>query len=60
MVTSGVWELDIYPHLPIKYNPKDVLFTYFIEFDNINPIISNNKNVQDISRLIFDSLFTYN
>ena len=29
-----------------------------IEFDNINPIISNNKNVQDISRLIFDPLFT--
>ena len=29
-----------------------------IEFDNINPILSNNKNVQDISRLIFDSLFT--
>ncbi len=29
-----------------------------IEFDNINPIISNNKNVQDVSRLIFDPLFT--
>lgn len=29
-----------------------------IEFDNMNPILSNNKNVQDISRLIFDSLFT--
>jgi len=29
-----------------------------IEFDNINPILSNNKNVQDISRLIFDPLFT--
>ena len=29
-----------------------------IEFDNINPIISNNKNVQDISRLIFEPLFT--
>lgn len=29
-----------------------------IEFDNINPLISNNKNVQDISRLIFDPLFT--
>ena len=29
-----------------------------IEFDNMNPIISNNKNVQDISRLIFDPLFT--
>ena len=29
-----------------------------IEFDNINPILSNNKNVQDISRLIFNPLFT--
>lgn len=29
-----------------------------INFDNINPILSNNKNVQDISRLIFDPLFT--
>lgn len=36
MVTSGSWEIDIYPHLPIKYQPKDILFTYFIEFeDNI-------------------------
>ena len=29
-----------------------------IDFDNINPILSKNKNVQDISRLIFDPLFT--
>lgn len=29
-----------------------------IEFDNINPILSNNKNVQDISRLIFEPLFS--
>lgn len=29
-----------------------------IEFDNINPIISNNKNVQDISKLIFEPLIT--
>ena len=29
-----------------------------ISFDNMNPILSNNKNVQDVSRLIFDSLFT--
>ena len=27
-------------------------------FDNINPIISNNKNIQDISRLIYEPLFT--
>ena len=29
-----------------------------IEFDNFNPLLSNNKNVQDISRLIFEPLFT--
>lgn len=29
-----------------------------MEFDNMNPILSNNKNVQDISRLIFNPLFT--
>ena len=29
-----------------------------MEFDNMNPILSNNKNVQDISRLIFEPLFT--
>jgi len=29
------------------------------EFDTMNPILSNNKNVQDISKLIFDSLLTF-
>lgn len=28
-----------------------------VEFDNINPILSNNKNVQDVSRLIYEPLF---
>ena len=36
MITGGAWELNIYPHLPYKYKPKDILITYFIEFnDNI-------------------------
>ena len=36
MITGGAWELNIYPHLPYKYKPKDILLTYFIEFsDNI-------------------------
>lgn len=30
------------------------------EFDTLNPIVSNNKNVKEISRLIFDSLITVN
>jgi hypothetical protein len=33
MITRGIWEMDVYPHCPIKYRPKDVLFTYFIEYD---------------------------
>ena len=36
MITGGAWELDIFPHIPIKYKPKDVKFIYFIKFnDNI-------------------------
>lgn len=33
MITGGEWEIKIYPHCPVKYKPKDVVFTYFIEFD---------------------------
>lgn len=33
MITGGVWELEIYPHLPMRYKPKDVLLNYFIKFD---------------------------
>ena len=32
MIKTGAWELDIFPHCPIKYKPKDILFIYFIEF----------------------------
>lgn len=36
MITGGAWELDIYPHAPIKFKPKDIQFIYFILFnDNI-------------------------
>lgn len=33
MITGGAWEIDIYPHCPTKYRPKDVRFRFFIEFD---------------------------
>ncbi len=48
MITGGAWELNIYPHAPVKWRPKDILFTYFIEFnDNLYQceIISKNDNV---------------
>jgi len=46
-----------------KANKVDIQISHdirigIIEFDNINPILSKNKNIQDISRLIFDPLFT--
>ena len=34
MITSGAWELDIYPHLPVKFKPMDIQFIYFIEFND--------------------------
>ncbi len=33
MITSGIWELGIYNHLPCKFKPKDIRFIYFIEFN---------------------------
>lgn len=34
MITSGTWEISIYPHLPVeKYYPKDIKAYYFIIFE---------------------------
>lgn len=33
MITGGAWEIAIYPHLEIKYRPKDVLTDFFILFE---------------------------
>ena len=33
MLTSGKWELDIFPHVPVKYTQKDIKYTYFFSFD---------------------------
>ena len=33
MITNGGWEIDIYPHLPKKYKPKDVLHIFYVVFD---------------------------
>lgn len=34
MITGGAWEIDIYPHLPIKYNKRDIQLIYFILFND--------------------------
>ena len=34
MITNaGDWAIDLYPHCPVKYRPKDIVFTFFIIFD---------------------------
>lgn len=32
MVKKGSWELNSYPHLPMKYKPKDIQYIYLIEY----------------------------
>lgn len=34
MITSGSWEISIYPHLTKRYRPKDVMFNFFVIFDD--------------------------
>lgn len=34
MITGGVWELALYPHSPRKFVPNDVIFTFFINFND--------------------------
>lgn len=33
MITGGKWEIDIYPHCPVRYKPHDILYTYFVLFN---------------------------
>lgn len=51
MITGGDWELNIYPHAPVKWLPKNILFIYFIKFNEVlyQCEIVNVKN----------SIFTY-
>ena len=34
MITGGAWELDLYPHVPMEYETKNIVFKYFINFDD--------------------------
>lgn len=51
MITDGEWEIDIYPHLPTKYRPKDVILHYYIVF--------NNEKLECKIIKVDDMLFTY-
>ncbi len=48
MITGGKWELAVYPHLPVKYKPKDILLKFYIKFNEYtlqgNVIQVDNNN----------------
>ena len=54
MISSGVWEVGIYPHCPTKIRPKDIVFTYYIIFDTdvceCNVVLQENKYFTFIHR----------
>ena len=69
MITTGVWEIDIYPHIPERYIKKDVIFSYFITFarDNLHcEIINKNGNIftyihrktSDIKKVKYDLVYS--
>ena len=51
MITGGKWELAVYPHLPTKYRPENVLFVYYIKF--------GESLLQGNIIQVGDELFTY-
>lgn len=34
MITHGGWEIDIYPHLPVKFKETEIAYRYFIKFND--------------------------
>ena len=34
MITNGGWEIANYPHCPMKYDKKDIVYLFFVKFDD--------------------------
>ena len=51
MITGGAWELDLYPHKPKDFEDENIVFKYFIEF--------NDKILQCEVVVLPDCCFTY-
>lgn len=51
MITDGTWDMSIYPHCPCYYGNKNVIFNYFIQY--------NDDLIQADVVLIDDLYFTY-
>lgn len=71
MITSGAWELDIYPHLPVKYRPSEIKGVFFILFEGdilqcelvvheSNPFIYIHRKTTEIKDYDNDVIFALN
>lgn len=46
MITSGNWEIALYPHAPLSYSKHDIVCRFYIKFDKkigCGDVIKNNK-----------------
>lgn len=34
MITGGAWELDLYPHCPRKFTDEEIVFKFFVKFND--------------------------
>lgn len=51
MITTGEWQIPAYPHAPAKIRPKDIIFTFFVDFDN--ELIQGDVIQQGTDRYIY-------
>lgn len=51
LITGGAWELDIYPHCPEEYDRKDIVFTFFMTFEET--ILQGEVIINDYMNYIY-------
>ena len=59
MITGGKGELAVYPHLPVKYKPKDVLFVFYIQFNEMT-LQGNVIQIEDKENGVNNFIYIHN
>lgn len=59
MITGGKWELAVYPHLPVKYKPSDVLFVFYIQFNEMT-LQGNIIQIEDAEKCVNNFMYIHN
>lgn len=51
LITGGAWEIDLYPHCPVKYDWKNIEFVFFVKFNE--SLLQGEVVIVDNSSFIF-------